>query len=54
MSVFTGVFRALFDWLLGPFQRLPALVTLLPICLVFSVFLLYVIKWTSDQEAITQ
>ena len=51
MSVLTAIFRPIFDLLLGPFQGLPAMVTLLPISIVVTIAALYVFKWTSDQEA---
>ena len=51
MAVFTGFFRGFFDLLLAPFQGMPAMVTLFPISLGFSIGALYVFKWTSDQDA---
>ena len=52
MAALNAIFRALFDALLGPFSGLPALVTLLPISLVVTVFALLVFKWTSNQDAL--
>ena len=46
MSLFNAFFRAIFERMMGPFEGMPALVTLLPISLVFSVFALYAFKWT--------
>ena len=54
MSLFNAFFRAIFDRMMGPFEGMPALVTLLPISLVFSVFALYAFKWTSDQDAMEE
>jgi hypothetical protein len=51
MPVLTAIFRPIFDLLLGPFQGLPAMVTLLPISIGVTIAALYVFKWTSDQEA---
>ena len=51
MWVLTAIFRPIFDLLLGPFQGLPAMVTLLPISVVATIGALYVFKWTSDQDA---
>ena len=44
-----NVFRPIFDLLLGPFQGLPAMVSLVPISIVVTIVALYVFKWTSDQ-----
>ena len=54
MAIFTGFFRGLFDLLLAPFQGMPAMVTLFPISLIFSIGALYAFKWTSDQDAMDQ
>ena len=54
MSLFNAFFRTIFDRIMGPFEGMPALVTLVPISLVFSVFALYAFKWTSDQDAMEE
>jgi hypothetical protein len=42
----------LFDLLLRPFEGMPAWASLLPLAILFTVFALYVFKWTSNQAAL--
>jgi hypothetical protein len=52
LSALNRAMSWLFDLLLRPFEAMPAWASLLPLSIVFTVFALYVFKWTSDQEAL--
>lgn len=52
MAAFNRFFSAIFDLLLRPFEGLSPLWSLVPLGVVFTVFALYVFKWTSDQQAL--
>ena len=52
MAIVNRFFTALFDLLLRPFEGFSPWVGLVPLGLVFTVFALYVFKWTSNQAAL--
>jgi hypothetical protein len=52
MATVNRFFTALFDLLLRPFEGFSPWVSLVPLGIVFTVFALYVFKWTSNQEAL--
>ena len=52
MATLNRFFTAVFDLLLRPFEGLSPLASLVPLGIVFTVFALYVFKWTSNQEAL--
>jgi hypothetical protein len=52
MATLNRFLSGLFDLLFRPFERLPAMASLLPLSILFTVFALYVFKWTSNQDAL--
>jgi hypothetical protein len=52
MAAINRLLSGLFDLLFRPFERLPAWASLLPLSILFTVFALYVFKWTSNQAAL--
>ena len=52
MAALNRFFTAIFDLLLRPFEGLSPLWSLVPLGVVFTVFALYVFKWTSNQKAL--
>ena len=52
MAALNRFFTAIFDLLLRPFEGLSPLWSLVPLGIVFTVFALYVFKWTSNQKAL--
>jgi hypothetical protein len=52
MATLNRFFTAIFDLLLRPFEGLSPLWSLVPLGLVFTVFALYIFKWTSNQAAL--
>jgi hypothetical protein len=54
MATLNSILRSLFDTLLGPFQGLSPLVTLIPISVLTAIFALLVYKYTSKQERLEE
>lgn len=54
MWILNSALGALFDVLLYPFRGLPPVVGLLVVSVLASIGMLYVFKWTSDQEAMEE
>lgn len=54
MATINSILRGLFDSLMGPFQDLSPLVTLIPISVLTAIFALLVYKYTSKQERIAE
>ena len=52
MAAINRFFTAIFDLLLRPFEGMSPLWSLVPLGIVFTVFALYVFKWTSNQKAL--
>jgi hypothetical protein len=52
MGAVNRAMSGLFDLLLRPFEGMSAWVSLLPLSILFTVFALYVFKWTSNQAAL--
>jgi hypothetical protein len=52
MAALNRLFSAIFDLLLRPFEGLSPMWSLVPLAIVFTVFALYVFKWTSNQAAL--
>ena len=52
MGAINGALSSLFDLLFRPFESLPPLASLLPLSVLFTIFALYVFKWTSNQAAL--
>lgn len=52
MATLNRLLSGLFDVLFRPFEGLPAVASLLPLSVLFTVLALYVFKWTSNQAAL--
>ena len=52
MGAVNRAMSGLFDLLLRPFEGMSVWVSLLPLSILFTVFALYVFKWTSNQAAL--
>jgi hypothetical protein len=52
MAALNRFFSMVFDLLLRPFEGLSPIWSLVPLGVVFTVFALYVFKWTSNQKAL--
>jgi hypothetical protein len=52
MGAVNRAMSGLFDLLLRPFEGMSAWASLLPLSILFTVFALYVFKWTSNQAAL--